>query len=359
MYLRAVLALLLVGCLAAAPALVRAAGDTAKPEVKSTEKPLQDRDQKIEELQKELKDLRARIEAIEKATKGGGFPGVGGFPPGGVGPGGVGVVQPPFFGGFPGVAPAGLTKGTITKIDPDDKSKVTVSLGEDKVKVDQVLSVIRTKKGFQFLGMIKLTDVKAKESQGLYKAPPVPPKDAPEINLEVGDEVVLVPGAGFGPGPGTGVNPPPFNLKGPGGAPPGVGGKTKGTVSKFDKDKKVVTLTVTGEAGFKVGQMVLVMRDKAPPQFIGMIKITEATGKQITAEVVNTPIPGATGVFEAEEEVSLIPAPTGFGGAGGAPPFGAPPGGGQGFGGQGFPVQPGTIRVPPGTPIPPAPPVKE
>jgi len=289
--LRAGLALLLRGGLAAGRGLAqgdaqaggnqgqaKAAGD--KDDVDKVRQELKQLRQALQEQQKELQALRQRVKALEA--------------------GGVGV--PPFRPpGTPGMA-----KGKVLKIDKEDKTKVTVSLGtKDGIKVGQRLMALRVKGQPRPVGVVRVTEVGEKQSTGKVEALPGLKADAA---VEVDDEVMVMPAGFGGPGPFPG-GPGPF---------PGGPGAIKARVSKVDKEKKLVTLTVSGDAKLQVGQTVTAVRLGAQPQRLGFFKVTEASAKQIVGQLTPGLPGGREGATVQEgDEVHLVP---------GGPGQPAPPG---------------------------------
>jgi len=244
--------------------------------------------QELKQLQNELKALRERVKMLEA--------------------GGGGIGGPPFQPPFPGTKglplPPGMAKGKILKVDKEDKAKVVISLGKkDGVKVGQRLMAFRTKGRPQPVGLIKILEVRDKDSTGKLEAMP---GQKGEVAAEVDDDVMTTGFGGRGPGPFPG-GPGPF----PGGPGPFPGGGkgAKGTVSKLDKDKQTLTLSVSGESPFKAGQMVLVVRAGGKPQPVGLYKITEANAKQLVCQLTKGFSGGQGGEVQVGDEVRVMPGP--------------------------------------------------
>jgi len=235
--------------------------------------------QTLKAQQKELQALRDRLKALEAG-------GIGG--------------QPPFPGpkGFP--LPPGMRKGKILKIDKEDKAKVIISLGKkDGMKVGLRLMTFRTKGQPRPAAVIEILEVREKESTGKLQGLP---GQKGEVTAEVDDEVMAMGFIGPGPFPG---GKGPF----PGGPGPGGTAPVKGKVSKLDKDKQTVTLTLSGESAFKAGQTVVVLRTGEKLRPVGLYKITEAKGKQLVCQMTKGLPGGQGGEVEVGDEVQLMVGP--------------------------------------------------
>jgi hypothetical protein len=277
--LRVTLALLLLGGLAAGRGRAGGkapAGDN-KDDLEKVRQELKQLRLTIQEQQKELQALRERLQRLEAGGAGGPF-------------------RPPFPGpgGFP--VPPGTAKGKILQIDKEDKAKVTFSLTKkDGIQVGQMLIAVRTKGQQRPVGLVRVTEVGDKQSTG--KLEPLPNMKG-DVAAEVGDEVMAV--AFVGPKPGPGPGPGPF---------PGGFGRAKAKVSKVDKEKKLLTLTVEGDATFKVGQAVVAMRPGAQPRPLGLFKVAEVNAREIVCQLTKA-LPGGEGAeAQVGDEVQLIPAP--------------------------------------------------
>jgi hypothetical protein len=287
--LRVALALLLLGGLTQGRA--PAAGE--KEDLDKLRKELKRLSGLVEEQQKELKTLRERIKTLEA----------------------TGAAAPPFRLPFPppgGLPPGvpGMAKGKVLKIDKDDKTKVTISLGKkDGVQVGHRLMAIRMKPNPRPVALIQITEVAEKQATGKVMSFP---GIKGETTAEVDDEVMAMPGGGFGPGPGGPFPGGPGAIPGGPGPFPGGPGQIKAKVSKVDKDKKLVTLSVSGDTPFKVGQMVMAIRMGERPQRLGFLKVTEANAKQLVGELTAGRPGSEGGEVQVGDEVQLMPGPAGI-----------------------------------------------
>src|SRR5690349_2122137 len=187
--LRVTLALLLLGGLVAGRGLAqgeakaggeKAAGD--KGDLAKILQELKELRQKVQDQQKELDTLRGRL----KGGQVGGAPFQPGFGP---------------VGGISG--PPGMARGTVVKVDTQDKSTVTISLTKkDGIKVGQRLMTFRTKGRPGPVGTVEVTEVGDKESTGKFHG--MAGRGADNA-VEAGDYVMAVPSGppGFPGGPGS------------------------------------------------------------------------------------------------------------------------------------------------------------
>jgi hypothetical protein len=216
---------------------------------------------------------------------------------------GAAVQPPPGGGGFKGI-PAEFIKGKVTKFDADDK-KVTIEMAKKgDLTVGQSVMIVGKGATPLMRGKVTITEVKDTTAIGKLEGAQAGAKGAPEA----GDQVVAPPTGPFDPSKGF----------------PGFGKGAKATVKSVDKDKETVVLTVAGDSGIKVGQTYMAVKMGAKPQPLGLVKVKELSGKELTGQVMKFKVPGApdSGMLEANQEIILMPLPPGFpvGGKGPFPP---------------------------------------